>query len=101
MAGATILKPNQINVLRASFNRIYANPAVTSGLKLAYGIGFGNTNDLAVGLPSIVISGFPTLGDAQQPFVERVNNVLQIADDYTWLTGRHNIKFGVEFRRSS
>lgn len=95
-----ILKPNQINVLRASFNRIYANPAVTSGLKnSAYGIGFGNTNDLAVGLPSIVISGFPTLGDAQQPFVERVNNVLQIADDYTWLTGRHNIKFGVEFRQ--
>jgi hypothetical protein len=46
-----------------------------------------------------VISGFPTLGDAQQPFVERVNNVLQIADDYTWLTGRHNIKFGVEFRQ--
>ena len=95
-----IAKPNQINVIRASFNRIYANPAVTSGIKnTEYGIGFNNTNDLAVGLPSIVISGFPTLGDAQQPFVERVNNVLQITDDYTWLTGRHNLKFGFEFRR--
>lgn len=73
-----ILKPNQINVVRASFNRIYANPAVTSGLRLLYGIGFQNTNDLAVGLPLDRHLGFATLGDAQQPFVERVNNVLQI-----------------------
>ncbi len=95
-----IAKPNQINVVRASFNRIYANPAVTSGIKNSeYGIGFENTNDLAIGLPSVVISGFPTLGDAQQPFVERVNNVLQITDDYTWLTGRHSMKFGFEFRQ--
>ena len=64
-----------------------------------YGIGFEATNPLAIGLPSMVISGFPTLGDPQQPFVERVNNVFQFSDDFTYLTGRHSMKFGVDIRR--
>lgn len=95
-----IVSANKINVARASFNRIYANPAVTSGLKNSdYGINLKNTNPLAVGLPSISISGFFALGDAQQPFVERVNNVLQLSDDFTWVRGRHSFKFGVDMRR--
>jgi outer membrane receptor protein involved in Fe transport len=91
---------NAINVARFAFNRIYANPAVTSGITNAdYGINLANTNPLAVGLASMVISGFPTLGDPQQPFVERVNNVFQFTDDFTYLTGRHSMKFGVEIRK--
>ena len=46
-----------INVARFSFNRIFANPAKTSGLRNSdYGINLPNTNPLAVGLPSFVIS---------------------------------------------
>ncbi len=89
-----------INVARLSFNRIFANPAVTSGLKNSdYGINLPNTNPLAAGLPSFVITGFPTLGDPQQPFVERVNNVFQFSDDFTYLAGRHSWKFGADVRR--
>jgi len=91
---------NAINVARFSFNRIYANPAVTSGkTNSEYGINLPNTNPLAVGLPNIAVSGFFTLGDAQQPFVERVNNVFQFNDDLTWLRGRHSWKLGVDVRR--
>jgi outer membrane receptor protein involved in Fe transport len=94
-----ILSANKINVARASFNRIYANPAVTSGLQnSAYGINLANTNPLAVGLAQMAISGFVTLGDANQPFVERVNNVVQVADDFTWVKGRHSLKFGFDMR---
>jgi outer membrane receptor protein involved in Fe transport len=95
---------NAINVARVSFNRIYANPAVTSGLANAdYGINLPSTNPLAPGLASINISGLfaagNTLGDPQQPFVERVNNVFQLTDDLTWLRGRHSWKLGVDVRR--
>jgi len=90
---------NAINVARFSFNRIYANPQVTSGIPPSdYGINLQASNPLAIGLPSIAVAGFFTLGDPQQPFVERVNNVFQFADDFTWLKGRHSLKFGVDIR---
>lgn len=89
-----------INVARFAYNRIYANPAVTSGLRNAdYGLNVPNTNPKAVGLPSMLVSGLFTLGDPQQPFVERVNEVWQFTDDFTWVKGRHAWKFGVDIRR--
>ena len=102
-----VINSRVINQARFSVNRISANPAVTSGLSpRAYGINFANTNPLAAGLPSIVVSGFfgggnAALGDAQQPFVDRVNHVWQAADDLTWLAGRHSMKVGVDVRREA
>jgi hypothetical protein len=86
---------NGINVARFASNRIFANPAVTSGLKNQdYFINVPNTNAAAQGLASIIVTGFFTLGDPQQPFVNRVNQVYQWSDDYTWMRGRHQMKFG-------
>ena len=101
MASDTYMfSPNAINQLRLSVNKIDAQPAVTSGLtNSAYGINVRNSNPLAVGLPSIGISGFPGLGDAQQPFVQRNNDVYQLTDDFSWLRGRHSLKFGLDIRR--
>ncbi len=88
-----VISSRLVNQARFSINRISANPAVTSGLSpLSYGINFANTNPLAAGLPSILVSGFfgggnAALGDAQQPFVDRVNHVWQAADDLTWVSG--------------
>ena len=102
-----VLSSRIVNQLRFSVNRIAANPAVTSGLSpRVYGINFANTNPLAPGLPSIVVSGFfgggnAALGDPQQPFVDRVNHVWQAADDLTWIAGRHSLKFGVDVRREA
>ena len=95
-----IFSAHAINVARFSFNRIDAHPAVTSGLKNEdYGIDVPNTNPLARGLASIAIAGFFNLGDAQQPFVKRVNEVFQFTDDFTWTRGRHGMKFGADVRR--
>jgi outer membrane receptor protein involved in Fe transport len=106
LADTYMFSSRAINVARFSFNRIYANPQVTSGRENSeYGINLPNTNPLAVGLPSIAVAGFFTggtsLGDPQQPFVERVNNVFQFTDDFTYLTGRHSFKFGVDVRREN
>jgi outer membrane receptor protein involved in Fe transport len=91
---------NAINQIRFSVNKIDAQPAVTSGLTNdKYGINVKNTNPLAVGLPSMAITGFSGLGDAQQPFVQRNNDVYQITDDFSLLRGKHALKFGLDFRQ--
>jgi outer membrane receptor protein involved in Fe transport len=97
-----MFSPNAINQLRFSINKIDAQPAVTSGLTNdAYGINVRNTNPLAVGLPSVLISGFPTLGDPQQPFVQRNNDVYQLTNDFSWLRGKHSFKFGIDIRQEN
>ena len=102
-----VISSRLVNQARVSVNRIGANPAVTSGLNpRTYGINFANTNPVAAGLPSIAVSGFfgagnAALGDAQQPFVDRVNHVWQAADDLTWISGNHSMKFGVDVRREA
>src|SRR5262249_2726700 len=86
---------NAINVARFASNRIFANPAVTSGLRNQdYGINVPNTNAAAQGLAFIEVTGLFNLGDPQQPFVNRVNQVFDWSDDFTWLKGRHQMKFG-------
>ncbi|MBA3639516.1 MAG: TonB-dependent receptor [Acidobacteria bacterium] len=95
-----ILSTNAFNVARVSYNKIDARPAVTSGLRNEdFGINVPNTNALAQGLASIVISGFPTLGDPAQPFVQRGNDVFQFTDDFIWTRGAHSMKFGFDMRR--
>jgi len=89
--------PRFYNDTRVSLNRIDANPTTTSGLD-PRDIGFAITpsNPMALGLPNIGVTGAFTLGDAQQPFASRVNEVLTIANEATLALGRHAIKSGVE-----
>ena len=54
---------------------------------------------IAAGLPNITVTGFFSVGDAQQPFVSRLNEVSQFTDDVTWVTGRHSTKFGLDIRQ--
>lgn len=102
-----VISSNVINQARFSVNRISANPAVTSGLSPRdFGINLANTNPAAAGLPSMVVQGFfgggtAGLGDPQQPFVNRVNHVWQIANDLTWIAGRHSLKAGLDMRREA
>ena len=46
-----------------------------------------------------MVTGFFNLGDAQQPFVDRVNDVFQFTDDVTWVTGSHALKMGFDMRK--
>jgi outer membrane receptor protein involved in Fe transport len=101
MGGNThVFSPTAINQARMSYNRISANPAVTSGLSNSeYGINVPQNVDTARGLANIVVTGFFNLGDAQQPFVERLNEVFHFSDDFTWIRGQHSFKFGGEVQR--
>jgi Carboxypeptidase regulatory-like domain/TonB dependent receptor/TonB-dependent Receptor Plug Domain len=95
-----IFSQHAINVGRFSYNRIAANPAVTSGLSNSeYGINVPQNVPQAAGLANIMVTGFFSLGDAQQPFVDRKNEVFQFTDDFTLISGRHSMKFGVDIRK--
>ena len=52
---------------------------------------------LFAGTPGL--GGTGGLGDVQQPFVDRRNEVLHVSDDVTWVRGRHSLKFGAELQR--
>ena len=92
--------PRLINVVRVSYNRIGAKPQATSGLvNTDYGINVPHNVAAATGLANITVTGFFNVGDAQQPFINRLNEVVQFTDDITWVTGRHSMKFGFDVRR--
>ena len=95
-----IFSQNAINVARFSYNKISANPAVTSGLLNSdYLINVPHNLPAAQGLANILVNGFFSLGDAQQPFVDRVNQVFQFTDDVTWVKGTHSMKMGFDVRK--
>ena len=95
-----IISQRAINVARFSYNKIGANPAVTSGLQNSdYLINVPHNLAAAQGLANIMVTGFFNLGDAQQPFVDRVNQVFQFTDDVTWLKGTHALKMGFDLRK--
>jgi outer membrane receptor protein involved in Fe transport len=94
------IRPNMINVARGGVNRIDAKPTLTSGLNLSsLGFQYNPSNPAAAGLPFLTLLGFFTAGDAQQPFANRVNNAVSFSDDFSWIVGRHSLKFGGEIRR--
>jgi hypothetical protein len=99
-----------INQVRVSYNRIDATPQATSGLlNSTFGINLPHNVPSAQGVANIAISGLFAgtpglggtggLGDVNQPFVDRMNEVLHISDDFTWIRGAHSFKFGGEVQR--
>ncbi len=110
LADQHVFSSTAINQFRFSYNRIAATPQATSGLTNAdYGINLPHNVPSAQGLANIAIIGLFAaapgtgggggLGDVQQPFVERLNEVLQLSDDFTWVRGGHSLKFGVDVRK--
>jgi hypothetical protein len=94
--------PSLIHVGRVSFNRIFARPQTTSGIAAAdLGFETPNTQPSAVGLPYVSLSGYFSLGDGQQIFSRRVNHGLQVSDDFSYLHGRHFLRFGLNLLRET
>jgi hypothetical protein len=95
-----VINARMINVARYARQWISGRPNQTSGVDLSSaGYRFHSTNAQAAGLPNVVVAGYFTQGDAQQPFALRNNSVDTISDDLTWMKGRHTLQFGGEVRR--
>ena len=95
------------NQVRVGYNRFWqqvvqadhnVNPAT------GYGLDTGVIDPTNFGMPEIRISGFTqhTLGGNQSwPLFTTPNQTLQFTDNATYLVGKHNLKFGGEFRTGS
>ena len=65
------------------------------------GLNTGVTSSFDFGLPKITVNGFSPLGATNSVPRSRVDTNWHFVDDYGWKSGRHDIKVGYEFRRTT
>jgi hypothetical protein len=95
-----LLTPTLVNQLTLGVNYFLQtfNDANTSFNPIALGLNTGVTDPTLIGSPKLTISGFDYVG-ATQP-LGRIDTTGHITDNLTWAHGRHQAKFGGEFRRA-
>jgi len=96
-----IFNPTLLTEIRFGYNRFHEtfspedNTFDPSTIGLNTGVGPAD-----FGLPSISVSGFAPLGANTSVPRGRTDTNWQFFDNFTWARGRHNWKFGYEFRRT-
>jgi hypothetical protein len=93
---------NKINELRLGYNRtrggIFQQDQSTDN-STTLGIQGTSRNLLDYGTPLISPSGYDTEGDATNLPQDRKDNTYQVTETFSWTRGKHNFKFGEDFRR--
>jgi hypothetical protein len=94
---------SQINEARLGWNRFAEGffPQDKTFNPNSIGMDTGVTNPYNFGLPAIDVGGFSPIGATGSVPRSRVDSNWHFIDNYSWKTGRHNIKLGYEFRRST
>jgi hypothetical protein len=94
-----ILSPTKINDLRFTFNdRSFHN--LSAGLGGDYPTKLGLAGVPTTAFPQFTVTGFSGLGAAQQERLQDPIQQQQIVENFSWVHGRHALKFGFEARRS-
>jgi hypothetical protein len=105
----SVLSPSMINESRIGWNRFAEGffPEDRSFNPLSIGldtVGPGtpnNNNPYNFGLPVFDVSGLPQLGSDKGDPRQRVDSNWHFIDNISWKAGKHDIKLGYEFRRTS
>lgn len=117
LPGFNTVTPTNVNILSLSHTHIFT-PTLLTEIRFGYNrfhetfspqdstfdpstIGL-NTGVGAqdFGLPQISVGGFATLGANTSVPRGRTDTNWQFFDNFSWVSGRHNWKFGYEFRRT-
>ncbi len=103
-----IVTPTVVNELRIGFNRIRTNrflqDASDGDVLDAIGVptntptGVGLQSGANLGVPSVTISGYSTLGGATNLPQNRRDNTLNYIDVLSWAKATHNFRFGVDIK---
>jgi hypothetical protein len=98
----SILGPNKVNEARLGWNRFAEGffPEDRSFAPSSIGLNTG-TGYADEGLPVIVVGGYSAIGASKSDPRQRYDSNWQWFDNFSWTVGKHSIKFGYEFRRTS
>ena len=96
----TVLSARAVNQVLAGVNYFKQtfNDFETGFNPVALGLNTGVTNATLLGAPSISINGFDSVGLTQPS--GRIDTTGHILDTFTYTLGRHQLRAGLEFRRS-
>jgi hypothetical protein len=100
---------NKVNELRYGWNRFAEGffPADQSfhpssiGLCAATSTSLCNGGTFDSGLPIILLSGVSQLGATSSVPRHRVDSNNQVGDNFSWKINKHDVKFGVDFHRTT
>jgi hypothetical protein len=99
----SLLSPSRINEVRFGYSRYRTSFRSIDDSFDPATIGLNNLGTGKFGLPEIDFSGLiENLGATAFSIPRgRLSQTDQILDNFSWLTGRHTLKFGGEFRRAA
>ncbi|MGC2111811.1 MAG: TonB-dependent receptor [Candidatus Korobacteraceae bacterium] len=97
-----VLSNSQVNEARFGWNRFAEGffPQDSNFDPASIGLDTG-VSSYDFGLPKISVGGFSALGASPGVPRQRVDTNWQFIDNFAWKIGRHDLKFGYEFRRTS
>ncbi len=94
---------NSLNEMRLGWNRFAEGffPEDHSFDPQSIGLNTGVTSPFDFGLPKISVGAFSVIGATNSVPRSRVDANWHFIDNYGWKSGRHDIKVGYEFRRTT
>lgn len=95
-----VISPRLLNEFRAGFNEQHTSETQsysTSDLLANTGLTVPQPDTTYSEAPQVLINGFMSTG-AGNPGVQR-GQIIQALDNVTWTSGKHNFKFGGDFKR--
>ena len=98
-----VVNASQVNEARLGWNRFVEGffPQDSTFDPNTIGLDTGVTSTFDLGLPKISVGNFSVIGATNSVPRSRVDTNWHFIDNYSWKLGRHDIKFGYEFRRTT
>jgi Carboxypeptidase regulatory-like domain/TonB-dependent Receptor Plug Domain len=98
-----VINANQVNEARLGWNRFVEAffPEDHNFNPSSIGLNTRVTSPFDFGLPKITVGGFSVIGATNSVPRSRVDSNWHFIDNYSWKSGRHDAKFGYEFRRTT
>jgi hypothetical protein len=98
----SILGPNKVNEARMGWNRFaegfFPEDRAFHPSSIGLNVGTGSADE---GLPVIAVGDYSTIGASKSDPRQRFDSNWQGFDNFSWTAGKHSVKFGYEFRRTS
>jgi hypothetical protein len=101
IAETHVFTPTLLNEIRAGFDRVSEGvyqQDIGQNVNAEVGLPQISTNSRDFGLTLISVNGFTPLGDESNNPQHSTSDVYQLNDNLTWVHGRHQAKFGADYR---